>query len=369
MSETTTNQRTDELRQELRETSWIERKYHRSLELNKNRPALGESIPNECYTEEFVKSKAQILKKKPLRLKEYQHLQNAFLQSEENINAFLSVDNALHALVRELSGCNPDLQLAAANCYCNLALGNSKACNVLAKAAGPYLLATLDSLNYNLMDICIWTIGNLAAGSEKAFEIVYAQGCLRLLISLLRECDLTLLPSVIYATMHCVYAGYEHIQDSEIVHVTKAIVCRQSHYHDPNTLWLLAILSSKSTCVEHILILLSSLIEYLHNATKSEFSDVVQVTAVVRILANVICEATGEAVDALFNNPKHTETETQLLLNKLLMQPHLHLQKETLWLIGNLYNHPSLRHREQARSLICTLSSLRQAALSTGASL
>lgn len=72
--------RTEELRDELREITWQERKYHRNLELNKNRPALGEVIENESYTEEFVKSKAQVLKRKPLRIKEYQHLQNAFLQ-------------------------------------------------------------------------------------------------------------------------------------------------------------------------------------------------------------------------------------------------------------------------------------------------
>lgn len=103
----------------------------------------------------------------------------------------------------------------------------------MAKAAVPYLLPTLDGLNYNLMvsakvyvyreeiffvlcyihqDICIWTIGNLAAGSDKAFEIIYAQGCLRRLISLMEECDLSLLPSVTYATMHCVFVGFKHME-------------------------------------------------------------------------------------------------------------------------------------------------------------
>lgn len=71
--------RTESVRQGLRETAWMERKYHRNISLNKNRPVLG-ATTDESYTEEFVQTKARVLKKKPLRIKEYQHLQNAFLQ-------------------------------------------------------------------------------------------------------------------------------------------------------------------------------------------------------------------------------------------------------------------------------------------------
>lgn len=357
-----TEERTETLRKELRENTWAERKYHRSLALNKNRPVLGETMDNESYTEEFVRSKARVLKKKPLRIKEFQHLQNAFLQSKGNINAFLSVDSVLPALIRELSGNNPDLQLAAASCCCNLALGNSKACTALAKAAVPYLLATLDGLNYNLTDICIWTIGNLASGSERAYEILYAQGCLRLLISWMQNCDLSLLPSVAYATMHCIYVGYKHIEDSEMIEVTKAVIQRQNHHRDVNMIWVLAILSSRNACAEHISVLLPQLVEYLHVAAESDFSDVIQATATVRILANLVCEASGKAADNLFNNPKYTEADVQIFLDKLLRHEHVHLRKETLWFIGNLYNHSSLQHREQARALISGLSSLQLAA-------
>jgi len=72
-------------------------------------------------------------------------------QSEDNINAFLKVDQSLSGLVRDLSSNDPTLQLYAANCCCNIALGNTKACTALGKAVTPYLIVKLESLNYALL--------------------------------------------------------------------------------------------------------------------------------------------------------------------------------------------------------------------------
>jgi len=72
-------------------------------------------------------------------------------QSEDNINAFLKVDQSLSSLVRDLSSNDPTLQLYAANCCCNIALGNTKACTALGKAVTPYLIVKLESLNYALL--------------------------------------------------------------------------------------------------------------------------------------------------------------------------------------------------------------------------
>lgn len=74
-----------------------------------------------------------------------------FFQCEENINSFLKIDQSLSGLIRDLSGNNPILQLYAANCCCNIALGNAKACTTLGKAVIPYLLTELESLNYALL--------------------------------------------------------------------------------------------------------------------------------------------------------------------------------------------------------------------------
>lgn len=72
-------------------------------------------------------------------------------QSEENINAFLKVDQSLSSLIRHLSGNDPILQLYAANCCCNISLGNTKACTALGKAVSSYLVAELETFNYALL--------------------------------------------------------------------------------------------------------------------------------------------------------------------------------------------------------------------------
>ena len=123
----------------------------------------------------------------------------------------MKVERALRALVRDLSSFNPAVQLVAANCCCNLALSDSKICTILAKAAGPYLTAELDTLNYPLVEVCAWTIGNLASHGGAAFRALYAQGCLKGLESLLRDAEPGILPSVVYAIGHCLYGGFDII--------------------------------------------------------------------------------------------------------------------------------------------------------------
>lgn len=51
-------------------------------------------------------------------------------------------------------------------------------------------------------------------------------------------------------------------------------------------------------------------------------------------MGNIVFEESGKAADALLKNPRYPETEVQLLLNDLLRHQHIHLRKETLWLIG-----------------------------------
>lgn len=56
-------------------------------------------------------------------------------------------------------------------------------------------------------EVCIWTVGNLCNGSKLASEALYAQGCYKRLLSLLKECEPTILPSVIYAIKHFLYSS------------------------------------------------------------------------------------------------------------------------------------------------------------------
>lgn len=258
------SERVETIRTELREAALVKRKENRVSVWNRSRTNLGEYPGVEQFSTEYIDEKVKLLRKKRISLVDYRYLPNALIQSEENINAFLKVDQSLSGLIRDLSSNDPTLQLYAANCCCNIALGNTKACTALGKAVIPYLVVKLESLNYALLDVCIWTIGNLVAGSNKAFSILHAQHCLKYLILLLHNCDDSILPSVIYALLHYVHAGFHKISENEMSELIQVIMKQNILYENPNYIWLLALLSSSSVCAEYLHAFLPQVVDYLY---------------------------------------------------------------------------------------------------------
>ncbi|KAL0108754.1 hypothetical protein PUN28_014115 [Cardiocondyla obscurior] len=356
------NDTVEMMRIELREDASVKRKETRVSTWNKNRTNLGECSGIELFSSKYVDEKVKLLKKKRISLMDYRYLPNALIQSEENINAFLKVDQSLSGLVRDLSGNDPTLQLYAANCCCNIALGNTKACTVLGKAVVPYLIVKLESLNYALLDICIWTIGNLVAGSDKAFSILHMQHCLKYIILLLPNCDNSVLPSVTYALLHYVRAGFHEILESEMSELIQLIMKRNTLYKNPNYIWLLALLSSSSICTEHLHIVLPQIVDYLYSTlfNSDGMTQSSEITASIRILANTL-HSSEERTNILVRNPKYSNEDLHLLLNKLLSHPYMHIRRETLWLLGNLYNNNSSNISQDIKNLIPFLSALNQA--------
>lgn len=353
------------IRERLRETINTERKEQREIIVNKNRPALGECIENASYSAEFVMEMAKKLKKKTLDMNNYRRLQNALIQAASNIDSFLKIDNIIFALGRDISGNNPISQLGAANCCCNIALGNAKACTAVAKHISPYLIAECDTLNRPLLEVCLWTIGNLCNGSEKAFEILHAQGCLQYIIELIPECDNIILPSVIYAALHCVYGGFASITEPELMELAEACNKRNLFEKDSDVLWLLALLSSNLTCCKSLYYVLPSVVDLLYQSDLNNLSNTVLIAACIRILANILCNVSEEVVNIFLNNPKYPEPHIQVLLNGLLSHYHSYIRKETLWLLGNLYNHASPHVSKKIENIIPSLLPLEQMITST----
>lgn len=349
------------IRERFREEVFAKRKHDREVVLNKNRVALGEIVENSSFTPEFVKEKAMTLKSSQLSVAEYRELQNALIQREENVNSFLKVDQILCAMVRDLSCNDQTIQLYAANCCCNLALGNVKACTALAKNLAPYLVTKLETLNRPLLEVCAWTIGNLATGSDKAFEILQAQNCLKFIITLITESDSAILPSITYAAAHYLKAGFQLISENEMIELASTITERKFTHEDPYFLWLLALLSSKKACSTYVCKMVPQVIEYLYQNARKDFEDVTEVTACVRIMANTVCEVSGQVALMFLQNPNYTQVDLQHMLNKLLSHQYIHVRKETIWLIGNLYNHICLTIQDIIRNTIPELSYLKQA--------
>ncbi|KYM95937.1 PREDICTED: uncharacterized protein LOC108779834 [Cyphomyrmex costatus] len=355
--------RIETIRTELREAAFVKRKEDRVSAWNRSRTNLKECPMVGSFTIKYINEKVELLKRKKISLTDYRYLPNALIQSEENINAFLSVDQGLSGLIRDISGNDPILQLYAANCCCNIALGNTRACTALGRAVIPYLVVKLESLNYALLDVCIWTIGNLVAGSDNAFCILHAQHCLKYIILLLHNCDDSVLPSVIYALLHYIHVGLYRISKSEISELIEITIKRNLIYKNSNSIWLLALLSSSPICVGHLYSILPQIVDYLYFkfSNSDGIAQASEITASIRILANTLHNSCKDKIDILLRNPKYSNEELYILLNKLLSHPYMHIRRETMWLIGNLYNHKLSSVSNNVRDLIPFLSALNQA--------
>lgn len=357
----------ENIRERIRNTISIERKKQRARVLNENRPALGECIQYASYSPAFVTEIAKKLKKKNFNVNDYRHLQNALIQSESNIEALLKVNKLIFSLVRDISGNNPISQLGAANCCCNIALGNTKACTAIAKYISPYLIAECESLNCPLLEVCLWTIGNLSSKSQKAFEILHAQKCLCYLIKLLNECDNKILPSVVYATLHYLYGGFSFIKETELMELAEA--CKYRHLFEENsdTLWLLALLSSNVACGSSLYYVLPFIVNFLHRSIPNYLSDTSSlIAACLRILGNLLTPNTLEdIVNTFFMDLQIGDLNAQELFRILLSHHHKHIRKETLWLLGNLCNHASSSVSQTIQDIIPFLPPLEEIIAST----
>jgi hypothetical protein len=125
-----------ELRKNRREKLKQQQEFKRLSAFEKNRFA-----EDEIVTEADIKGLcARIKRRKRADVEDLQRLADAFLQSEENITAFLKVTGAINIIIKEFTGSDRNQQLLAAQCLCNLSLGDETSCAKIATFAGSYLM-------------------------------------------------------------------------------------------------------------------------------------------------------------------------------------------------------------------------------------
>ncbi|XP_030382805.1 uncharacterized protein LOC115630410 isoform X1 [Scaptodrosophila lebanonensis] len=95
-------------------------------------------------------------------------LSYAFLQGNENINAFADKQGAVQVLVKELTGIDLTRRFDAAECFCNFSLGEAHVCEKIATLAGTYLVTYMDIKEPRLKRSCLWTLANILSTSNKA---------------------------------------------------------------------------------------------------------------------------------------------------------------------------------------------------------
>lgn len=334
------------LREDIRECKKQERQEKRLIEFNRCRRMLGEeySISDRVITPEEIVTIARNIKHKGQTTeKDLALLKYGLIQSNDNIVAFLKVPGSLHSLVREITDLSSDLTLSAIDCCCNLSLGEPKACVQVAKAASPYLISHLHGLNYGLMNMCLWTFGNLAASDVKVWRIIRTQGLLPALLHTLEIPEL--LQNSSYALLHYVNAGLHEMERSELEKVSKEILKMKVVPDD--IYWTLHLLTYVKELHGFLLEtgVVKKCIELLYFLPINA-EHIKTITPVLRITGNLVTEKTGEVALELLH-----EWNTVLVIGeKLLSCDYQHLCNEFCWVIGNIVNHPAPAIQDMIKS-------------------
>ncbi|XP_016997761.2 transmembrane and coiled-coil domain-containing protein 6 [Drosophila takahashii] len=119
-------------------------------------------------TKDVVGMAGRIKRRKHATSEDLCRLSLAFLQGNDNINAFAVIPGAIQVLVKELTGPHIQRHIDAVECLCNLSLGEAHISEKIASLAGSYMVTYLDGKEERLKKACLWTLANILATCEKA---------------------------------------------------------------------------------------------------------------------------------------------------------------------------------------------------------
>ncbi|KAG8231739.1 hypothetical protein J437_LFUL012017 [Ladona fulva] len=257
--------------------------------------------------------------------KDLYSLQSALSYSGKiNGAAFVKVDGAIAALVRDVSGKDSSLQVRATYCCANLALAGPDIGFKVSKAVVPYLMNHLQSMNQILLEASLRAIGSLAASGVQAYKVMEVQGIFQRLISIMQQyclsSDLKLasgekrkvklqsyqvMEAALYAASHCVNTC---LQDNpklpeigEIAMVSIPLLRKVDSLALPRLVYLYFLIScsevsdgaflNEDFLLKMILLLDETLMveTEVHNELKTQGLTVEVITFIVRILGNLSC--------------------------------------------------------------------------------
>ncbi|KAL0839163.1 hypothetical protein ABMA28_017131 [Loxostege sticticalis] len=273
--------------------------------------------------------------KTAVSLFELHTLKNILIEDEKNINIVLSSHGSLRGLVRELSGQDVRRQCAAAGCICNLALGDSKACMAIAKAAGPYLVMALDNLSTELAVTCAWALGNAAGAGRRAGAALSACGaCARLCAARARGPERR--AAAQYALLHFATQMRDEFSKEYIEQIIEAYPKLDLDMTSSQLLFTISCHEEFNLHHDMVLKLLDatavSTEKHINACTGTEIC--CSLTYLLRTLANV--SVTKVNCDFVV----HYLIQKQLLVyfNRILANDNSTVKESLLWLLGNLFN-------------------------------
>ncbi|XP_047099022.1 importin subunit alpha-9 isoform X2 [Schistocerca piceifrons] len=305
------------IRSNLREQRIHERDERRQ-EIVNHRRALGElNLSDRIVSATEITDLANKLKCKKITLQDMKILKQALIQSHKT-----------------------PYKLEAINCCCNLALGNEKVGMQLTKAFAPYLISQLDCFSHVFLDICLWTLGNLAGSGAKPWSILKTQGLLPKILQLIAMGSVV--QSAVYALMMYTRTGITFLEDQELESIALESCPLMST--EPTVSWVIYLLSCTEKC--DIIMLKNSVVSKASSlllelvrklASENESNDIVTITALLRIIGN-LCGGREECVEELMQGVDSQKHMLELF-GTLLSSPYPHLRCESLWVIGNVAKH------------------------------
>ncbi|XP_039428850.1 transmembrane and coiled-coil domain-containing protein 6-like [Culex pipiens pallens] len=322
------------------EVRW-ERQLHRKAELDVNRANLGEMLQEvaaiESVTPQEIKGLAsRIKRRKHADLRDLVKLSYGFQQSGENISEFVRITGAINVVVKELTGHDSDRQLLAAECLCNLSLGDEVCCEKVATFAGTYLVALVENLsNRRVATTCMWTLQNMISSGTKAMKILNSQGIIPSLTHLLEVLEKDDLLAEILLAIELILDHDPAFISPETIHAT-ILPLTSSKEPQLNSLKVvykaLCLTGFETLDVETAPQIVKHVVQQLvligtENGAEAILS--------IRILANLVAINEG-CVDFLVAQCQQHNFKLSQLFNLFSEDGQVAVCREILWLVGNV---------------------------------
>ncbi|XP_055598500.1 uncharacterized protein LOC129748053 [Uranotaenia lowii] len=342
-----------ELRNKRRTELRWDRQVHRKADIDLNRAGLGEMLQEvrdiENLTPQHIKGLAsRIKRRKRADSKDLVRLSYGFQQAEANISEFIRITGAINVVVKELTGHDSDLQQLAAECLCNLSLGDEVYCEKVATFAGTYLITFLENLSHRRLQItCLWTLQNIVASGPKACKVLHSQGvvsCLNHLLDIGGQSDP--LPDVLLCIELILSYEFQFFGKDILLTTTMPLVMKKASSCNSLKVLYKALSLTNFEVLEYdavpeiVTFCLKSL------ASGSEELRLSSTLLAIRILANLVASQEG-CCTYLFERCLQQNIRFGCLFNDFAEAEEHAICRELLWLLGNIYRQAGKVELEQ----------------------
>ncbi|XP_055541453.1 uncharacterized protein LOC129727549 [Wyeomyia smithii] len=326
------------------ELRW-ERQLHRKTDLDINRAGLGEMLREVQDIENLscaeIKGLAsRIKRRKHADAKDLLKLSYGFQQSAENISEFIRITGAINVIVKVFTGSDSDLQQLAAECLCNLSLGDEVCCEKVAMFAGTYLITFIETVNNTrLTCTCVWTLQNMISSGAKAAKVLHSQGSVARFCHLLKTTrNNDQLLAEIFTTIDLIldYGLLFISQETIVVDIIPTASSSTPSLSGIRIIYKSLFLTNFETLDRNTLHdILNNCIGYLKTELGSGYY--AERILAIRILGNLIAKNDRSLCEAFLAGCQKNDILLSSLFNSHSEAGEIAICRELLWFYGNLF--------------------------------